>query len=87
MADYQALESKGQDKLKKPFKAFLDVGVSRITTGNKIFGAMKGCVDSGIHVPHSVKKFPGFSREGKNKKGEYNSELHSARIHGNHIDD
>jgi len=70
MNDYNTLEAKGQQNLRKPFKAFLDVGLARITTGNKVFGAMKGCADAGVHVPHSVKKFPGFKKVKGNKKGE-----------------
>jgi len=87
MNDYNALDSKGQENLRKPFKAFLDIGITRITTGNKVFGAMKGCVDAGVNIPHSVKKFPGFKKVKGNKKGEYDSEAHSARIHGIHIDE
>jgi large subunit ribosomal protein L5e len=70
MNDYAALESKGKENLRKPFKAFLDVGLARITTGNKVFGAMKGAVDAGVHIPHSVKKFPGFKKTKGNKKGD-----------------
>jgi len=44
--------------------------LTRITTGNKVFGAMKGAVDAGVHIPHSVKKFPGFQKVKGNKKGE-----------------
>lgn len=62
------------------------MGLTRITTGNKVFGAMKGAVDAGVHVPHSVKKFPGFKRVKGNKKGEYDAEAHSARITGGHVD-
>jgi len=62
------------------------VGLARITTGNKVFGAMKGAVDAGVHIPHSVKKFPGFKKTKGNKKGDYNSEAHSLRIHGGHVD-
>lgn len=87
MNDYNALDAKGQENLRKPFKAFLDIGITRITTGNKVFGCMKGCVDAGINIPHSVKKFPGFKKVKGNKKGEYDSEVHSARIHGVHIDE
>lgn len=86
MNDYSALEAKGGDNLRKPFRAFLDIGMTRITTGNKVFGAMKGAVDAGLHVPHSVKKFPGFKKVKGNKKGEYDSEVHSNRIHGIHVD-
>jgi len=87
MNEYNALEAKGQENLRKPFKAFLDIGLTRITTGNKVFGAMKGCVDAGVHIPHSVKKFPGFKRVKGNKKGEYDAEQHNARIRAIHVDD
>ena len=34
------------------FRAYLDVGLYRTTTGAKIFGAMKGAVDGGLNIPH-----------------------------------
>ena len=34
------------------FRANLDVGLSRTTTGAKVFAVMKGAVDGGIEVPH-----------------------------------
>jgi len=36
----------------RPFRAFLDVGLTRTTTGNRVFAVMKGAVDGGIDVPH-----------------------------------
>jgi large subunit ribosomal protein L5e len=45
---------------KRPFKAFLDVGLVRTTTGNRVFGAMKGACDGGLNIPHSQQRFPGF---------------------------
>lgn len=42
---------------RRPFKAVLDVGLSRTTTGCKIFGVMKGVVDGGIDVPHRFVAF------------------------------
>ena len=36
----------------KPFRAFLDVGLTRTTTGNRVFAALKGTLDGGIDVPH-----------------------------------
>ena len=36
----------------RPFRAFLDVGLTRTTTGNRVFAALKGAVDGGIDVPH-----------------------------------
>merc|ERR1711900_155658 len=37
----------------RAFRAFLDVGLSRTTTGARVFGAMKGAVDGGMEVPHN----------------------------------
>jgi large subunit ribosomal protein L5e len=58
----------------RPFKAYLDVGLARTTTGNRIFGCMKGAVDGGIYVPHNNKRFPGHhiekAAETKGKKGK-----------------
>ncbi len=34
------------------FTAYLDVGLARTSTGAKIFGALKGAADGGLHVPH-----------------------------------
>ena len=48
---------------KNPFKAYLDVGLVRTTTGNRVFGAMKGACDGGLHIPHETKRFPGFRIE------------------------
>ncbi|KAK6045488.1 ribosomal L18p/L5e family protein [Cooperia oncophora] len=47
--EYFIVEDEGG---RRPFKAVLDVGLSRTTTGCKIFGLMKGVVDGGIDVPH-----------------------------------
>ena len=38
----------------RPFRAFLDVGLTRTTTGNRVFAVMKGAVDGGIDVPHRL---------------------------------
>ena len=64
-----------------PFKAILDIGLARTTTGARIFGAMKGAVDGGIAVPHKPNRFPGFDK----KKGELNAKVHRDRIFGAHV--
>jgi large subunit ribosomal protein L5e len=46
-------------------KVFLDVGLTRTTTGARVFGAMKGASDGGLLVPHSENRFPGYDPEGK----------------------
>lgn len=45
---------------RRPFKAHLDIGLVRATTGNRAFGCMKGAADGGLYVPHNEKRFPGF---------------------------
>lgn len=63
------------------FRCFLDVGLARTTTGARVFGAMKGAVDGGLNIPHSVKRFPGYSAESKS----FNAEVHRAHIFGLHV--
>ncbi|XP_074595989.1 ribosomal protein L5 [Brevipalpus obovatus] len=65
------------------FRAYLDVGLARTSTGARIFGAMKGAVDGGIDIPHSEKRFPGYSAETKS----LNAELHRKLILGGHVAD
>jgi large subunit ribosomal protein L5e len=71
------------DDEKKPFRALLDVGTKNTTTGAKIFGAMKGASDGGLDIPHSEKRFPGYSRDTKS----LDAEIHKGRIMGEHIAD
>lgn len=47
---------------RRPFMAVLDIGIRRPTVGNRVFGVLKGATDGGIHVPHSVKRFPGYTK-------------------------
>jgi large subunit ribosomal protein L5e len=65
----------------RPFKALLDVGLVKTSTGNRVFAALKGAVDGGLHVPHSSKRFPGYDKE----KGTVNSETFRGRLFGLHI--
>jgi large subunit ribosomal protein L5e len=65
---------------KRPFRALLDVGLTRCTTGNKVFAVMKGAVDGGINVPHNEKRFPAYSKE----EG-FDPEQLKSRILGNHV--
>jgi large subunit ribosomal protein L5e len=71
------------DEDKKPFRALLDVGIKNTTTGSRVFGAMKGASDGGLDIPHSHKRFPGYSRDTKT----YDAEVHTARIKGEHVAD
>jgi large subunit ribosomal protein L5e len=65
------------------FRACLDVGLARTTTGAKVFGAMKGAADGGLDIPHSEKRFPGYDKE----SSEFNADVHRAHIFGQHVAD
>jgi large subunit ribosomal protein L5e len=58
------------DGASRPFKCFLDVGLRRCSTGNKVFAAMKGAADGGLYVPHSVNRLVGYDTEGKKLKAD-----------------
>lgn len=68
---------------KGAFRAHLDVGLARTTTGARIFGALKGAADGGIDVPHSEKRFPGYDPESK----QLNADEHRRHIFGLHVAD
>jgi len=58
--------AEGEDgESRRPFKAFLDVGLARTSTGARVFGAMKGASDGGLYIPHSENRFPGYDQESK----------------------
>jgi large subunit ribosomal protein L5e len=75
----EAAEEDGEER--RPFKAFLDVGLARTSTGARIFGAMKGASDGGIFIPHSENRFPGYDMESK----ELDSETLRKYIYGGHV--
>jgi large subunit ribosomal protein L5e len=69
------------DGERRPFKAFLDVGLARTSTGARVFGALKGASDGGIFVPHSEKRFPGYDMESK----ELDADTLRRYIFGGHV--
>jgi large subunit ribosomal protein L5e len=74
------------DGERRPFKALLDVGLAATSTGAKVFGALKGATDGGLHVPHSGKRFPGsVKNEGPGSEWEPNAEVHRDYIFGQHV--
>jgi len=78
--EYKLTEAaEGEDR--RPFKAFLDVGLHRTSTGARVFGAMKGASDGGIYVPHSENRFPGYDIESK----ELDSDTLRKYIYGGHV--
>lgn len=97
--DYYDVYEKGLNDDRRPFKAVLDVGLVRTTVGNRVFGALKGAVDGGLHVPHNTKRFAGYHVEkqaaatGKRGKvvekgkrvGAFNAKEHRDHIFGLHV--
>jgi len=63
------------------FKAILDVGLRRTTTGSRIFAALKGAVDGGLNIPHKPTRFVGYSKEEK----KLNNDVLKKHITGHHI--
>lgn len=70
-----------QDDGPGAFRACLDVGLARTSTGAKVFAALKGAVDGGLDIPHSEKRFPGYDSESK----ELNADVHRQHIFGLHV--
>lgn len=79
---YDVSEKPNEER--RPFKAILDVGLTRTTNGNKVFAALKGACDGGLYIPHSTRRFPGFVK--KEDGEEYNAKKHRERIFGAHVD-
>lgn len=65
----------------RPFKVFLDVGLTRTTTGARVFGALKGASDGGLYIPHSANRFPGWDIESE----ELDADTLRKYIFGGHI--
>merc|ERR1711865_1000206 len=77
----------------------IDGAIQRTTTGARIFGVLKGACDGGLNVPHTVKRFPGYTRSKveiiTNKRGKttdtekqgakYDAKVHKDRIFGAHV--
>jgi len=81
--EYHVEDEEGE---RRPFKCILDVGIRTTCVGARMWGALKGAVDGGLHVPHSTKNFPGYKpAEEKGAEAEYDAEAHKARIFGEHV--
>eukprot|EP00010_Vexillifera_abyssalis_P008314 CAMPEP_0201549606 /NCGR_PEP_ID=MMETSP0173_2-20130828/6052_1 /ASSEMBLY_ACC=CAM_ASM_000268 /TAXON_ID=218659 /ORGANISM="Vexillifera sp., Strain DIVA3 564/2" /LENGTH=291 /DNA_ID=CAMNT_0047959323 /DNA_START=59 /DNA_END=934 /DNA_ORIENTATION=- len=64
---------------RRPFKALLDVGLARTSTGARVFAAMKGACDGGLNVPHSAKRLIG------SEGNRVNSDVLRSYILGGHV--
>jgi large subunit ribosomal protein L5e len=83
-ADYDINEDIKEEE-NSPFKANLDVGLKRTTTGARLFGALKGATDGGLSVPHNDRRFPGSAKQEEGKKWEPDADKHREYIFGIHV--
>jgi len=81
--DGSILQTEPLDDAPRPFKAYLDVGLKRTSTGSKVFAVTKGVSDGGIFIPHSENRFPGYSTETKS----LDHEVLRKYIYGGHVAD
>lgn len=65
----------------RPLHAVLDTGLKRTSTGSRVFATLKGCVDGGIAIPHSVTRYAGYDAEGKKLKAD----VLRSHIFGGHV--
>ncbi len=47
---------------KKCKEAIVDLGMQSPMKGTRLYAAIKGAIDAGMHIPHSVEKFPPLER-------------------------
>ena len=81
--EYFMIEESEDEEAARPFRAYLDIGLARTSTGAKIFGCLKGAVDGGLAVPHDDRRFPGYDTESK----ELDAEVHAKYIFSGHVGD
>ncbi|NUM87496.1 hypothetical protein, partial [Escherichia coli] len=53
------------------------------STGNRVFSVLKGAVDGGLAIPHSMKRFPGYDSE----SNEFHPDTHRRHIYGQNVSD
>jgi len=72
----------------KPFYVLLDVGLTRTSTGNRVFGALKGAADGGLGVPHSDRRFAGYQyNKEEPKTSKFDPTILRKYIFGGHVAD
>lgn len=84
--DAEEFHIEDEENERRPFKVLLDVGMTRTITGSRCFSVLKGAADGGLHVPHNVKKFPGYKEpDERGADYEYDASAHLERIIGTHV--
>ena len=70
----------------RPFYVLLDVGLTRTSTGNRVFGAMKGAADGGLDVPHSERRLAGYLYDKEDdKNSKFDPAILRKYIFGGHV--
>lgn len=67
----------------RPFKALLDVGLARTSTGARVFATLKGALDGGLDVPHKETRFAGYKAE----SGKLDTAVFRKYLFGGHVAD
>lgn len=80
--DYTVEPLVGDDR---PLYVLMDVGLARTSTGNRIFGVMKGALDGGLNIPHSNTRFVGYFKDSGEPSGAFHPEVLRKYIYGGHI--
>lgn len=70
----------------RPFYVLLDVGLTRTSTGNRVFGAMKGAADGGLDIPHSERRLAGYLQDKEDPKAsKFDPAILRKYIFGGHV--
>lgn len=69
-----------------PFYVLLDVGLTRTSTGNRVFAAMKGAADGGLDIPHSERRLAGYLHDKQDSKNsKFDPAILRKYIFGGHV--
>lgn len=74
----------------EPFQCFLDLGLSKPSTGSKIFSALKGACDGGLFIPHNQRRFVGSRKNPDGDADEpylFSADTMKKYIFGGHVSD
>ena len=79
LASYLTGYLAGKKMLNKENNKFiLDIGLQRNVHGGRIYSALKGIIDAGVHIAHSKDVFPSDERiKGKHLKHQFEKEFQS----------
>jgi len=82
---YKERGAKDAEPGQKPFRANLDVGLARTSTGARLFAALKGAQDGGLDIPHSETRFAGYEKGEDGEKGKLSAEKLRKYLFGGHV--